>query len=90
MTAKACKRNPTAAVAQSAEAVANWGVKTATDFASYAVEQGPGIAESVLSAVGAPLIGTVNPGMSEQQVTHVAEDVSNRQARRTKTARRRY
>ena len=82
--------NPTAAVAQSAEAVANWGVKTATDFANYAVEQGPGIAESVLSAVGAPLIGTVNTGMSEQQVTHVAEDVSNRQARRTKTARRRY
>lgn len=82
--------NPTAAVAQSAEAVANWGVKTATDFANYAVEQGPGIAESVLSAVGAPLIGTVNTGMSEQQVTHVAEDVNNRQARRAKTARRRY
>lgn len=82
--------NPAPAAAQSAQAVADWAVRTTTDFASYAAEHGPGILESALSAVGAPLIGTVNTGMSEQQVTHVAEDVSNRQARRTKTARRRY
>lgn len=82
--------NPAPAIAQSAQAVADWGVRTATDFASYAAEQGPGMIESALAFAGAPLIGTVNTGMSEQQVTNVAEDVNNRQARRAKTARRRY
>ena len=80
--------DPAPLLAQSGEALAQWGAKTATDFASYLPEAAPGMLESLLSGVAGPLIGTVNTGMSKQDLVSTMEDVQNRQARRTKLGRR--
>lgn len=79
--------NPAAAIAQSAEAVAQWGAKTAQDFASYIPEAAPGMLESLLSGVAGPLVGTINTGASTDQVMSTMQDLQNRQARRTKMGR---
>ena len=80
--------NPAALLAQSGEALAQWGQKTATDFASYLPEAAPGMLESLLSGVAGPLVGTINTGASTDQVMSTMQDLQNRQARRTKMGRR--
>ncbi|AYB69757.1 tape measure protein [Gordonia phage KidneyBean] len=82
--------NPAALMANIGQATGQWATKTAADFASYLPEAAPGMLESALSAVGGPLIGTVNTGVSEAQLMSTMEDAQNRQIRRTKTGRRRY
>ncbi|WP_331436291.1 transglycosylase family protein [Gordonia sp. w5E2] len=80
--------NPAPLLAQSGEALAQWGAKTATDFASYLPEAAPGMLESLLSGVAGPLVGTINTGASTDQVMSTMQDLQNRQARRTKLGRR--
>lgn len=80
--------NPAALVANIGEATGKWATKTATDFANYIPEAAPGMMESALSAVAGPLIGTVNTGMSKDDLTSTMEDVQNRQMRRSKMGRR--
>ncbi|AKJ72371.1 tail length tape measure protein [Gordonia phage GTE8] len=82
--------NPAALAANIGQATGAWATKTAQDFATYLPEAAPGMLESALSAVGGPLIGTVNTGVSEAQLMSTMEDAQNRQIRRTKTGRRRY
>ncbi|WGH20824.1 tape measure protein [Gordonia phage Commandaria] len=82
--------NPTQLIANIGQATGQWATKTAADFAAYVPEAVPGMLESALSAVGGPLIGTVNTGASADQLMSTMEDVQNRQIRRTKTGRRRY
>ncbi|WP_270485659.1 transglycosylase family protein [Gordonia jacobaea] len=79
--------NPAPLLAQSGEALAQWGAKTATDFASYIPEAAPGMLESLLSGVAGPLVGTINTGASTDQVMSTMQDLQNRQARRTKMGR---
>ncbi|OZE76204.1 hypothetical protein CH305_20725 [Rhodococcus sp. 15-649-2-2] len=69
----------------SAAAMANIG----KNFAEYAPEAAGGIAESALSAIAGPLIGTVNTGMSKNEVTTAIGDATNRAMRRTKFGRNR-
>ncbi|AXH49774.1 tail length tape measure protein [Gordonia phage Pleakley] len=88
--AAALAGDPTQLAANVATATGAWATKTATDFASYIPENAGGMFESLLSAAAGPLIGTVNTGMSKDDLTSTMEDVQNRQARRTKTGRRRY
>ncbi|MFC3244317.1 transglycosylase family protein [Gordonia humi] len=82
--------DPAALIANVGGATAAWGAKTATDFAAYLPEAAGGMFESLASAVAGPLIGTVNTGMSQDQLVSTVEDVQNRQLRRSKTGRRRY
>lgn len=85
----AASGDPSQLAARIAESTTAWGTKTASDFANFVPENAGGILESVLSGIGAPLIGTVNTGLSKDQVMTVLEDANNRKARRTKTGRRR-
>ncbi|WGH22047.1 tape measure protein [Gordonia phage MerCougar] len=82
--------NPAALMANIGQATGQWATKTATDFANYIPEAAPGILESALSAIGGPLIGTVNTGVSTDELMSTMEDAQNRQIRRTKAGRRRY
>ena len=88
--AAAIAGNPEALLAAQGTATTAWAAKTATDFASYIPEAAGGMFESLASAVAGPLIGTVNTGMSEDQLVSTMEDVQNRQLRRSKAGRRRY
>ena len=85
--AAALAGQPQALAAKSAAALADWGAKTATDFASYVPENAPGMVESLLSGLAGPLVGTVNTGMSTDQLMSTMQDVQNRQMRRTKMGR---
>ncbi|ATS93124.1 tape measure protein [Gordonia phage Patio] len=87
--AAALAGNPAELAAKVATATGAWATKTATDFATYLPENAPGMIESALSAVAGPLIGTVNTGMSKDDLTSTMEDVQNRQIRRSKNGRRR-
>ena len=80
--------DPAPLLADSGEALAQWGAKTAQDFASYIPEAAPGMLESLLSGVAGPLVGTINTGASTDQVMSTMQDLQNRQARRTKLGRR--
>ncbi|QAU07090.1 tail length tape measure protein [Gordonia phage Sukkupi] len=82
--------DPTQLIANVGQATGQWATKTASDFAQYLPEAAPGMLESALSAIGGPLIGTVNTGVSEEQLMSTMEDAQNRQIRRSKTGRRRY
>ncbi|WP_338891451.1 hypothetical protein [Rhodococcus sovatensis] len=62
---------------------------TAANFAAYAPEAVGGIAESALSAIAGPLIGTVNTGMSKNELVSTMGDVQNRAMRRNKIGRAR-
>lgn len=84
----AASGDPTQLAAKVAETSLAWGEKTTSDFANFIPENAGGIVESVLSGLGTPLIGTVNTGMSRDQLVSTMEDVQNRQARRTKAGRR--
>lgn len=88
--AAALAGNPSALAANQAVATGAWATKTATDFASYIPENAGGMFESLLSAAAGPLIGTVNTGLSKDELTSTMEDVQNRQIRRSKNGRRRY
>jgi hypothetical protein len=59
------------------------------NFAEYAPEAAGGIAESALSAIAGPLIGTVNTGMSKADLVSTMSDVQNRSMRRSKIGRAR-
>ncbi|AYD82130.1 tail length tape measure protein [Gordonia phage Turuncu] len=87
--AAALAGNPAMLAEKVATATGAWATKTATDFASYIPENAGGMVESLLSAAAGPLIGTVNTGLSKDDLTSTMEDVQNRQIRRTKTGRRR-
>ncbi|ATN89563.1 tail length tape measure protein [Gordonia phage Kabluna] len=82
--------NPAALIANIGQATGQWATKTASDFANYIPEAAPGMLESALSAIGGPLIGTVNTGVSTDELMSTMEDAQNRQMRRTKAGRRRY
>lgn len=85
--AAALAGQPQALAAKSAAALADWGAKTASDFASYVPENAPGMVESLLSGLAGPLVGTVNTGMSTDQLMSTMQDVQNRQMRRSKMGR---
>ena len=69
----------------SAAAAANIG----KNFAEYLPSAAGGMAESALSAIAGPLIGTVNTGMSKNEVITTIGDATNRAMRRTNIGRRR-
>lgn len=81
--------DPAPLMEQIAGTSAAWATKTTTDFSKFAEENAGGIAESALSALAGPLIGTVNTGMSKNDLLTTMEDANNRQARRSKTGRSR-
>lgn len=81
--------DPTALMEQAAGTTEAWAVKTGTDFSKFAEENVGGIAESALSMLAGPLIGTVNTGMSKNELLTTMEDANNRKARRSKTGRSR-
>ena len=87
--AAALAGDPTQLLANIAQSTTAWATKTATDVATYLPENAGGIAESALSMLAGPLIGTVNTGMSQAQLVETMEDVSNRQKRRSKAGRSR-
>lgn len=85
--AAALAGQPQALAAKSAAALADWGAKTATDFAAYVPENAPGMVESLLSGLAGPLVGTINTGASTDAVMSTMQDFQNRQMRRTKMGR---
>ena len=80
---------PQAFAAHAATVQASTAANIAKNFADYAPEAAGGIAESALSAIAGPLIGTVNTGMSRNELVTTMSDVQNRAARRTTAGRRR-
>lgn len=84
----AAQGDPTLLAERAAETTFAWGEKTTQDFANFVPENAGGILESMLSAVGAPLIGTVNTGLSKDDLMTTIEDANNRKARRTRGRRR--
>lgn len=87
--AAALAGDPTMLAANIGTATTSFATKTAADFSSYVPENAGGMLESALSALGGPLIGTVNTGMSRADLVETMEDVENRKARRSKTGRSR-
>ncbi len=80
---------PEAFAAHAAQTQGAAALNIAKNFATYAPEAAGGIAESALSAVMGPLIGTVNTGMSKSDLMSTMGDVQNRAMRRSKIGRAR-
>lgn len=80
---------PQAFAAHQAQTAAAAQAHIAKNFAEYLPSAVGGMAESALSAIAGPLIGTVNTGMSRSEVTSAIGDATNRAMRRTMTGRTR-
>lgn len=80
---------PQAFAARAAQTSAAATANVGKNFAEYAASAAGGIPESARSAIAGLLIGTVNTGMSKNEVITVIGDATNRAMRRTKMGRTR-